>query len=72
MRGVVAQQVGVGLDRAEIIDADDLDIVALCFCDGTQHVAADPAKSVDRYPDSHVRSRLSMVTPAQSIRRPHK
>src|SRR6185312_9476956 len=56
MHAVVAEQMGVGLDRAEVVDADHLDIVAAGFRDGTQHVAADAAKSIDSYPDSHVRS----------------
>ena len=29
MHGVEAQQMGVGLDRAEIVDGDDFDVVAL-------------------------------------------
>ena len=44
---------GVGLYRAEIVDGDDLDVVALGFVDGAQHIAADTAKSVDRDPDCH-------------------
>ncbi len=38
---------GVGLDRAEIVDRDDLDVVAARFDDGAQHVAADAAEAVD-------------------------
>jgi hypothetical protein len=37
----------VGLDRAEVVDADDLDIGAAAFGDGAQDVAADTAKSID-------------------------
>ena len=49
--GVEAQQVRVGLDRAEIVDGDDLDVGAAAFDDGAQHVAADAAKAVDRDAD---------------------
>ena len=44
MHAVVAQQVRVGLDRAEIVDGDDLDVLALGFSDGAQDVAADAAE----------------------------
>src|SRR6185437_11324806 len=54
VHGVVAQQVGVGLDRAEIVDADDLDVVAARLDDRAQHVAADPAKPVDSNPNGHL------------------
>jgi len=40
------QQMGVGLDRAEIVDADHFDIGAAGLGDGAQHVAADTAKPV--------------------------
>ena len=55
MHGVEAQQMRVGLDRAEIVDADDLDILAAGLGDGPQDVAADAAKPVDRDPDCHAR-----------------
>ena len=54
MHAVEAQQVGVGLDRAEIVDADHLDILAAGLGDGAQDVAADAAKTVNRDPDGHV------------------
>ena len=50
MDRIEAQQMGVGLDRAEIVDADNLDIGAAGFGDGPQHVAADAAKAVDGRP----------------------
>ena len=50
---VVAQQMRVSLDRAEIVDADDFDILALCFGDGAQHVAADASEPVDGNTHSH-------------------
>src|SRR5260221_5166501 len=53
MNRIKPQQMGVGLDRAEIVDADHLDILAAGLGDGPQHVAADAAKSVDRDPDCH-------------------
>ncbi len=56
MHGIVAQQMGVGLDRGEIVDGDDFDIVAPGFDGGAQNVAADAAKSVDGYANRHSRS----------------
>ena len=54
MHRIVAQQMGVGLDRAEVVDGDDLDVVAAGLVDGAQDVAANAAKSVDRDPDCHI------------------
>ena len=54
MHRIVAQQMGVGLDRAEIVDGDDLDVVASGFVNGAQDIAANTAKSVDRDPDCHI------------------
>ena len=47
VHGIEAQEMRIGLDRGEIVDADDLDIGAPRFGDGTQHVAADAAEPVD-------------------------
>ena len=44
---IEAQQMRIGLDRPEIVDADDLDVLAAGFGDRAQHVAADAAESVD-------------------------
>ena len=38
---------GVGLDRGEIVDADDLDVVTSRFGNGAQHIATDAAEPVD-------------------------
>ena len=54
MHAVVAQQVRVGLDRAEIVDGDHVDVLAAGFEDRAHDVAADAAKSVDCNSDSHV------------------
>ena len=53
VHAVVAQQMRVGFDRAEIVDADHLDVLAAGFGDGAQDVAADAAKSVDGDPNCH-------------------
>jgi hypothetical protein len=58
MHRIEAQEMGVGLDRAEIVDADHLDIVAAGLGNGAQHIAANAAKSVDRDPDCHLLSLL--------------
>ena len=50
---VVAQQMGVGLDRAEIVDADDFDVVAPALASRPHHQPANAAKTVDRYPYRH-------------------
>ncbi len=55
MHGIEAQQMGVGLDRAEVVDADHLDVLAAGFGDGPKHIAADAAKPVDCDPDCHSR-----------------
>ena len=49
MHGIEAQQVGVGLDRSEIIDGEDFDILASRLDSRAQNVAADAAKSIDGY-----------------------
>ena len=56
VHGIVAQQMGVGLDRSEIVDGDDFDIVAPGLDGGAQNVAADAAKSVDGYANRHTRA----------------
>ena len=53
MHAVVAHQMGVRLDRAQIVDGDHFDIGATGFDDGAKHVAADAAKSVDGNFDGH-------------------
>ena len=47
VHGIEPQQMRIGLDRREIVDGDDLDIAAVCFGDGAQHVAADAPEPVD-------------------------
>jgi hypothetical protein len=39
--------VGIGLDRAEIVDGDDVDVLAARLVDGAGDVAADTAETVD-------------------------
>ena len=53
MDGVVPQEMRVGLNRPEVVDGDDLDVLAAGFDDGAQNVAADAAESVDPDPDGH-------------------
>lgn len=53
MDAVVAQEVGVGLDRAQIVDRHDFDIRAAVLGDGAQDEAADTAKAVDGDAKSH-------------------
>ncbi len=54
MYGIIAQQMGIGFDRTEIIDADHFDILAAGLGNGAKHIAADAAKPVDCNPDCHL------------------
>jgi hypothetical protein len=47
MHAVVSQQVGIGLDRTQIVHGNDLDVPAIGFGYGAQDVAADAAKPVN-------------------------
>jgi hypothetical protein len=47
MYGIEPQQMGVGLDRAEIVDCDNLNVCAIRFGNGAQDIPAYPSKSVD-------------------------
>jgi len=61
---------GVGLDRAEVVDADDLDVLAAGLGDGPQDVAADAAKTVDSDADCHVSSpSMTVVIPHNALAR---
>ena len=51
VHGIVAQQMGIGFDRSEIVDGDDLDVLAPGFGDRAQHVAADATEAVDGDPN---------------------
>ena len=53
VHGVVAQEMRVGFDRAEIVDADDLDVAAVVLDDGAQDQTPDAPEAVDGDPDSH-------------------
>ena len=56
MDRIVAQQVSVGFNRAEVVDGDDFDIGAAGFDDGAQDVAADAAEAVNGNFYSHLQS----------------
>ncbi len=53
MHGIVAQQMGIGLDRAQIVDRHHIDILAARFEDGADDIAPDPAEAVDRHTHFH-------------------
>jgi len=56
---VIAQQVRVGFNRAEVVDGDDLDVGPAGFDDCAQYVAADAAKAIYGNFHSHcIHSRL--------------
>ena len=50
---VVLQQVRVGVVVGQIVDRDDLDIVAARFVDSPQHQPADTTESIDGNLNSH-------------------
>ncbi len=54
VHAVEADEMGVGLDRAEIVDGDHLDVGAARLDDGAQDVAPDAPETVDRDLDRHV------------------
>ncbi len=51
---IVFQQMRVGVDGAQIVDGDDLEILAVLLMDGPQDEAPDAPKAVDRDPCRHV------------------
>jgi len=53
MRGVVARQVGVGVNRTQVVDRDDLHVFATAFIERTQHIAPDSSVPVDPDLDRH-------------------
>jgi hypothetical protein len=59
---VEAEEVGIGLDRAEIVDRHDLDVLAAGFHDGAQYIAADAAEAIDCNTNSHLIP--SVIAPA--------
>ena len=58
VHAVVAQEVRVGLDRTEIVDRDDLDVLAARFQNSAQHQPPNAAEAVDRYLGNHRMSPL--------------
>ncbi len=50
MHAVIAEQVGIRFDGAEIVDGNDFDIGPPALDDGAQHVATNTAETVDRDP----------------------
>ena len=54
MRGVILQQVGVCRRITQIIDRDDFELILLARLEhGPEHIAADPAKTINCYFDRH-------------------
>ena len=71
---VVAQQVGVGLDRAQVVDRHHLDVAAAVLDDRAQDEAADAAETVDGDANGHVsspydRSMTGSITPSLPAQR---
>jgi hypothetical protein len=53
VHAVEAQEMGVRLDRAEIVDRHHLDVAPPGFEDRAQNVPPDPPEAVDPDPDCH-------------------
>ena len=53
VHAVVAQQMGVGLHRAQVVDRHHLDVAPGVFDDRPQHQPADAAKAVDGDANGH-------------------
>ena len=53
MHRVVAQQMRIGFDGAQIVDAHDDDVLAPRFHDRTQHQPTDASEPVDGDPNGH-------------------
>ncbi|MFC6657946.1 hypothetical protein ACFQEX_21970 [Roseibium salinum] len=54
MNGIVAQEVRIGFNRSEIVDADNFDVGAAGFDDAAQDIPADAAKTIDCYLGNHI------------------
>jgi hypothetical protein len=52
----MTEEVGVGLDRAEIVQGHDFDVSAAGFDDGAQNIAANAAEAIDGNSYSHSRN----------------
>ena len=70
MDRIEAQEMRVRLDRAEIVDRHDLDVLAAGFVDGAQHVAADASEPIDGNLDRHGLNPSSVRAP--DVRSPCK
>ena len=65
MHAVEGQQVGVVLGGTEVVDGNELDIVALGFHGGAHHQTANAPETVDTYPKCHFL--LSLLRYARSL-----
>ena len=63
MDAVVAQEVRVGLHRAQIVNGDDLNVLAAGLHNSAQHKPPNPAEAVDRYLGNHLQSLLLRRAP---------
>ena len=54
MHAVIAEQMRVRLDRAEIVDGDEFQVLPPRLAGGAQHQPSDAAESVDRDLHGHI------------------
>jgi hypothetical protein len=59
MHGIETEQMGIGLNRSDIVYRDDLDISAAGFHGCPQHKSADTAESINGDPDGHFDSSIA-------------
>ncbi len=70
MHAVVAEQMGVGLDAAEVVDGDDFDVAPAALDDGAQYQATDAPEPVDCDLHGHVSFFPFATKLSDTIRRP--
>ena len=61
MHRIEAQQMSIGFHRAQIVDCDDLNIVAVLFDDRAQDISANPPKPVDCNFNGHLNSPRNLM-----------
>ncbi len=61
MHRIIFQEMRIGLDRSQIVERDDGDIVPSGFMYRPKDIAADPAKPVNAHPNSHAALRSDPV-----------
>src|SRR5690606_31498137 len=56
MHRIIAQEMGIGFNRSEIVDCNDVDVLAARLVDRPNYIASDPPEPVDS--NTHLHPRL--------------